>query len=100
MDQIIRIMIERLVGKGMELATIPAYVRDVANTFAPDPLLSLQELNRRLQLLGWFDFELDDHTLQLILVNSEREGLKGFKSGDQPQMEGSHQPDKVEEAYN
>lgn len=66
MDELIRVLIDRLTRKGIEGGTIPAYIRDVANTMASDGDLSLPELNRRVQLLGWGDFEVDDHTLQLI----------------------------------
>ncbi len=74
MDQIIRVLIDRLVGKGMEISYIPAYIRDLANTFSINSYLSLQELNGRLEMLGWNDFKLDDHTLQLIMANFETAG--------------------------
>ena len=72
MEELIRILIRRLVVKGMEVSTIPAYIRDVANTMVANGYSSLQELNRRVQSLGWDDFELDDYTLQLIIAIFER----------------------------
>ena len=33
----------------------------------------LQDLNDRLRGLGWDEFELDDHTLQLIIANIEKQ---------------------------
>jgi len=71
MEELIRILIRRLVGKGMEISTIPAYIRDLANTMMAHGYTSLQELNAPLQSLGWDDFELDDYTLQLIIVTFE-----------------------------
>jgi len=71
MEQLIGILLRRLVGKGMEITTIPAYIRDLANTLAVNGYLSLGELNGRLQSLGWDDFELDDYTLQLITATFE-----------------------------
>ena len=68
MENLIRILIGRLVGKGMEIDTIPAFIRDLANTMVANSHSSLQELNRRLKSLGWNDFELDDYTLQLIIA--------------------------------
>ena len=68
MEELIRILIERLAGKGMEINTIPAFIRDLANIMVANGYSSLQELNRRLKSLGWDDFELDDHTLQLIIA--------------------------------
>ncbi len=69
MDLIGKILIDRLAEKGMDINNISAYIRNLANTLAANRLLSLQELNRRLQMLGWNDFELDDHTLQLIMAS-------------------------------
>jgi len=71
MEELIGILTERLVGKGMEITTIPAFIRDLANTMVANGYASLQELNRRLQSLGWDDFELDDYTFQLIVAAFE-----------------------------
>jgi len=71
MEQLIRILIRRLVGKGMEISTIPAFTRDLANTMVANSHSSLQELNRRLKSLGWNDFELDDYSLQVIIATFE-----------------------------
>ena len=68
MEKLIGILTERLAGKGMEVSTIPAFIRDLANTMVANGYSSLQELNRRLQSLGWEGFELDDCTLQLIIA--------------------------------
>ena len=79
MDCIIRILIERLVAKGMEISAIPAYIRNLANIFAVNAHLSREELNRQLELTDWHDFELDDHTLQLImtvLVSDDSENME------------------------
>lgn len=69
MDYLIRILIEHLVAKGVELNSVPAFIRDLATTVAVNPDMSLPELNRKLHLLGWDGIELDDFTLQLVLVN-------------------------------
>jgi hypothetical protein len=71
MEELIEILVGRLVGKGMEITTIPAFIRDLANTMVAHGYSSLQELNRQLQALGWEDFELDDYTLQLIVATFE-----------------------------
>jgi len=57
---------QRLTAKGMEGAVLTAYLRNVANILTSQSLVTLQELNRRLQLLGWDDFEMDDYTLELV----------------------------------
>ena len=68
MEQIIRILIERLTGKGMEVTAIPAYLRNFPQTVLAYPHITLNELNDQLQFLGWDDFELDNDTFYLILA--------------------------------
>jgi hypothetical protein len=70
-DELIRILIKRLVNKGMEITSIPAYVRDLANTIALNGYLGPVALNRRLQTLGWDDFTLDEYTLELVTAMFE-----------------------------
>ena len=77
MDWIIRTLIERLVGKGMEISTIPNYIKILANTISANDFLSLEELNIRLESLGWDDFELDSHTLQLVMTIFQYDESKG-----------------------
>ena len=81
MDQILGILMERLSRKGMEINTVPAYIRDLSNSIANNRFLSLKGLNRRLQSLGWDDFELDDHTLQLIIANLETHAFDNSQQG-------------------
>jgi hypothetical protein len=66
MDELIKILINRLVNKGMEITSIPAYVRDLANIMAQTGNLGPGPLNQRLKMLGWNDFQLDEYTLELI----------------------------------
>jgi hypothetical protein len=71
MEQLIKLLIDRLVGKGMEVTSIPAYIRNFAHTLMAHPSLSIQELNGHLQVLGWDDFELDNDTFYLMLAAFE-----------------------------
>jgi hypothetical protein len=68
MEQLIKILIERLTGKGMEVTTIPAYLRNFAQTVLGHPHITLNDLNDQLRFLGWDDFELDNDTFYLILA--------------------------------
>jgi hypothetical protein len=68
MEQLIRILIGRLAGKGMEVTTIPAYLRNFAHTLLAHPHITLNDLNDQLKFLGWDDFELDNDTFYLILA--------------------------------
>jgi len=73
MKELTGILVKRLAGKDMEVSTIPAFFRDLANTIVAHGYSSLRELNGRLWSLGWDDFELDDYTLQLIIAIFERD---------------------------
>jgi hypothetical protein len=75
MKQLMRALMIRLAGKGMEVSAIPAYIRNVANSAVAHPMLGLDELNDQLRLLGWENAELDDSTLQLILAIFESDSV-------------------------
>lgn len=74
MEQLIKTVIKRLEGKDIDINSIPSFIRDVVNINLSVVDSDLNELNRRLQTLGWYEFELDDHTFQLIkaIIESER----------------------------
>lgn len=76
MNSLIRITIDHLVDKGMEISAIPAYIRNLASTITADPQLSLQELDERMRSLGWVDLRLDGYTLRLILANFENDCIE------------------------
>ncbi len=62
------ILEKRLKMRGIEPSTIPRFIKDLTNTLAFDPQSNLNEINRRMHLLGWYDFEVDEHTFQLVLA--------------------------------
>ena len=68
MEQHIRILIQHLVDKGMEVTSIPDFIKTVTLTLLADPGMSVQELTRHLQALGWDNVELDAATLYLLLA--------------------------------
>lgn len=82
LNQLTEILIQRLEKKGVEQTAIPGFIRNLANIISVTPHMNLREVNRRLHLLGWTDFELDDHTLQLTIASFEVEALKS--SGNEP----------------
>ncbi|MBN1277732.1 MAG: hypothetical protein JXA35_09605 [Deltaproteobacteria bacterium] len=71
MERLNKITIDRLIRKGVETNSIQGFIRDLINTCTSYANLTIQELNVRMNLLGWKDIELDDHTLQLIIATSE-----------------------------
>jgi hypothetical protein len=62
------ILAKRLKMRGIAPSTIPRFIKDLTNTLAFDPQSNLNEINRRMHLLGWYDFEVDEHTFQLVLA--------------------------------
>ena len=70
MERLNDILLERLTTRGIEPSIIPRFIKDLTYTLDTDPQMNLGEINRRLQLLGWYDFEVDDHTLQLVLATA------------------------------
>jgi len=75
MNQLTEIMISRLEKKGVQIDIIPGFIRDLVNTISNDHQSNFQELNKKLHLLGWDDFELDDYTLQLVIASVEAEAF-------------------------
>ena len=45
-----------------------------------DPNMNHLQINKRLQFLGWDDFEMDYHTLQLAKECFEAESLKSLQT--------------------
>jgi hypothetical protein len=65
MKKLAEIVIKRLNEKGIDMAFIPSFIRDISNIDLPaNP--DFNDLNRKLQTLGWHEIDLDDHTFQLI----------------------------------
>jgi len=76
MEPITKTLINRLVDKGIEIGIIPALMRDTVNAISNnDQVPNLKDLTRQIQVLGWYDFELDEHTFQLIVANIETQAL-------------------------
>ena len=87
MDDVIRVLVGRLARKGIEPGSIPAYIRDLAHAIPNHTDPNLPELNRRMQLLGWYGSELDDHTLQLITAVLELDDRHSWERGAAPPIE-------------
>jgi len=65
----------RLESKGMKKDIIPSYIRSMRICLVINPVINYLQLEKELQVLGWHDFELDYHTLQLAVRCFETEGI-------------------------
>ena len=74
-----QILIHRLEKKGMEKNTILGFILSLKSCLLDNPNMNHLQINKRLQFLGWDDFELDYHTLQLAIACFEAEGLKSLE---------------------
>lgn len=70
-----QILVDRLERMGIEKRILPGFVRTLANAVLLNPHSNLLQVNRRLHFLGWDDFELDYHTLQLAIASFEQENM-------------------------
>lgn len=70
-------LFERLEAIGIGSESVAGLKRDVANCLSVDAAMSLSEVNRRLNYLGWEDGQLDYHTFQLLVAWIEDPGGLG-----------------------
>jgi len=80
--QLKEILIHRLIDQGMGPNMIPGFIRSLAATFTYHPHMDHQQVNDRMQQMGWGDFEFDYFTLRLAAECLEAYGIK--KSEYQP----------------
>jgi hypothetical protein len=70
MERLNDILLQRLAMKGIAPSIIPRFIKDLTYTLDIDAQMNIGEINRRLHLLGWYDVEVDEHTLQMILATA------------------------------
>lgn len=75
-----KILVTRLKDAGLDNRLIPGFIRSVANSVFVAPHNNLWQINERLQYLGWDNFKLDYHTLQLAIAYFESEGLRSLEN--------------------
>ena len=63
LNQIMKGLIKHLERKGLEPGVIPAFLRDLSEALMDSQ--DLWQINSRLNLLGWVEFEMDYRTLEL-----------------------------------
>ncbi|MBN2124884.1 MAG: hypothetical protein JW821_11365 [Deltaproteobacteria bacterium] len=77
MDSIKDVLLQRLERKGVQSDLVPGLIKNVAHAIEYVSSTDAEEINERLHLLGWDDFHLDDHTMQLIIAGLEADGFRG-----------------------
>ena len=63
-----KVLIRRLRKKGMRKNEIPGFVWALKSCLLDKPDMNYLQVNKRLQYLGWKDFVLDYHTMQLAIA--------------------------------
>ena len=61
--------------KGMKKDIIPSYIRSMKICLVINPTMNHLQADKELQFLGWNDFEMDCHTLQLAIDCFETEDV-------------------------
>jgi hypothetical protein len=71
------ILCQRLIKKGVEPTVMRGFLLDLVSIFSLNPDIELRAATDKLKRLGWDDFELDDHTLQLSKACFENDRMRG-----------------------
>ena len=68
-------LFDHLEAKGLEKDFIHSYIRSVKICLDINPAMNHFQLDRELHFLGWNDFVMDYHTLQLAIASFELEDI-------------------------
>lgn len=64
-------LVHRLEEMGLRSNTIPAFILSLKSCLTDNPNMDYLQVNDRLHFIGWDDFDLDYHTLELAIANIE-----------------------------
>ena len=80
MERILKIIESNLKNKGLSSQEFPIFIKDVCCLIEnkQEEYQDISCINRRLNNLGWRDFQADQHLLDLLIFLNE---LKGESSG-------------------
>lgn len=70
------VRMRRLTSKRLSREMLPGFIRNVTRTIFSKPNISIRELNRELESLGWNPIEIDMHTLDLMLADGVLQDLE------------------------
>ena len=64
--QVIKMLVERFAEKGMGQDEISSCINSLWDVMARQHVKSCQDLNHRMQALGWHDFEVDNQVFKWL----------------------------------
>ena len=70
-----RVLMQRLENKGLDSSTIPGYMRSLTNALDKKPHMTLSQVNRQMDYVGWRGVVLDYHTWELTRATLENEKM-------------------------
>jgi len=73
MENLRHVLLDRLVKKGADSASLPGILRSLAKILSADPEIDPTSANKKLCYLGWQEVEVDYHILQIALACFESE---------------------------
>jgi len=73
MENLRQVLLDRLVKKGADSASLPGILRCLGKILSTDPEIDPASANEKLCYLGWQEVEVDYHLLQLALACFESE---------------------------
>jgi hypothetical protein len=77
LEPVKRVLRQRLENKGLDASTIPGYLRSLTNALVKKPHMTLSQVNRQMDYVGWRGVELDYHTWELTRATLESEQTAG-----------------------
>lgn len=93
MSQLKKILFQRLQNKGMQLSTIPGFMRSLSNSWHAKPNMNLFQVKKHLRYMGWDDFDLDYYTFQLAIECLQDSGMDRLEYKTVNWFESNFSPD-------
>jgi hypothetical protein len=68
MEDLKRLLIDRLKSQGMDPALIPAFLKALTYIISSTPEIDLPQVNRKMHSLGWDEVTIDYSCLQIAIA--------------------------------
>ncbi len=79
MGTVKRVLLQRLENKGLDSRTIPGYMRSLTNALDKKPHMTLNQVNRQMDYVGWRGVVLDYRTWELTRAALDDENSAGLE---------------------